>query len=181
MIGRMAFVLALSASILPHMTHATKMILRFTIVALCLFLSGQSLAQETRRNVLFIAIDDLRNDLGSLGVAHAQTPQLDAFAKSSRIFSHHFVQVPTCGASRCALMRGYYPTVPSQVGNNGIKQTHPDWASQSMPAVFRQSGYRTLALGKISHYPGGLTGKEWAEGPEEMPGAWDRAWIPDGP
>ena len=48
-----------------------------------------------------------------------------------------------------------------------------------MPAVFRQSGYRTLALGKISHYPGGLTGKEWAEGPEEMPGAWESHDGPD--
>jgi hypothetical protein len=51
----------------------------------------------------------------------------------------------------------------------------------SLPAVFRQNGYRTLALGKITHYPGGLTGKDWAEGPEELPGAWDRAWIPAGP
>ena len=151
------------------------------VVAFCFLLSGHSFAQEVRRNVLFIAIDDLRNDLGSLGVAHAKTPQLDAFANSSRVFSHHFVQVPTCGASRCALLRGCYPSVPSQVGNNGIKQTHADWASQSMPAIFRQGGYRTLALGKISHYPGGLTGKEWAEGPEEMPGAWERSWIPDGP
>lgn len=154
---------------------------RFAIVVLFLFSNGQAMAEEVRQNVLFIAIDDLRNDLGSLGAAHARTPQLDAFAKSSRVFSHHFVQVPTCGASRCALMRGCYPTVPGQVGNNAIKQTHPEWASQSMPAVFRQNGYRTLALGKITHYPGGLTGKEWAEGPEEMPGAWERAWIPNGP
>jgi iduronate 2-sulfatase len=36
-------------------------------------------------------------------------------------------------------------------------------------------------LGKISHYPGGRTGQGWSEGPEELPGAWDRAWIPDGP
>ena len=154
---------------------------RFFLIALCLTLSSEVFADEGRRNVLFIAIDDLRNDLGSLGVAHAKTPQLDAFAKTSRVFSHHFVQVPTCGASRCALLRGCYPTVPAQVGNDGIKQTYPDWSSQSMPAVFRQNGYRTLAIGKISHYPGGLSGKGWAEGPEEMPGAWDRAWIPNGP
>lgn len=142
---------------------------------------GYAYAAEPQPNVLFIAIDDLRNDLGAFGVAHAKTPQLDAFAKTARVFSRHYVQVPTCGASRCALMRGRYPTVPSQVGNDGIKQTQKDWGSQSLPAVFRQNGYRTLALGKITHYPGGLTGKAWAEGPEELPGAWDRAWIPDGP
>jgi iduronate 2-sulfatase len=47
--------------------------------------------------------------------------------------------------------------------------------------MFRKSGYRTLALGKLSHHPGGLTGKGWAEGPEELPGAWDRSWIPASP
>ncbi len=150
-------------------------------IALLVFICSLSVADEQRPNVLFIAIDDLRNDLGVLGVSHAKTPQLDAFAKTARVFSQHYVQVPTCGASRCALMRGRYPTVPAQVGNNGIKQTQNEWAAQCLPMVFRQSGYRTFALGKITHYPGNLTGKEWAEGPEELPGAWERAWIPDGP
>ena len=128
---------------------------------LCLLLSlGQSewlgiARAETRPNVLFIAIDDLRNDVGALGALHAKTPQLDAFASTARVFSQHFVQVPTCGASRCALMRGRYPTVAAHVGNNGIKQTQEEWGAQSLPAVFRQNGYRTLALGKITHYPGG--------------------------
>ena len=79
------------------------------------FACSQSFADEQRPNVLFIAIDDLRNDLGSLGVAHAKTPQLDAFAKTARVFSQHYVQVPTCGASRCALMRGRYPTEYSRM------------------------------------------------------------------
>ena len=138
-------------------------------------------APGSRPNVLFIAIDDLRPDLGVLGVAHARTPQLDAFARTSRIFSHHYVQVPTCGASRCALLRGRYPTVAAHVGNNGIRDTHTEWGARSLPAMFKQQGYQTLALGKISHYPGGMTGKGWAEGPEELPGVWDRHWIPKGP
>jgi iduronate 2-sulfatase len=142
--------------------------------------SGSSLAAD-RPNVLFIAIDDLRCDLGALGVPHAKTPQLDAFSETARVFTRHYVQVPTCGASRCALLRGRYPAVPAQVGNDGIRRTHAEWGAQSLPAVFRAAGYRTLALGKITHHPGGLTGKGWAEGPEELPGAWDRAWIPDGP
>lgn len=142
-------------------------------------LSAESVAP--RPNVLFIAIDDLRNDLGALGVAHARTPQLDAFAKTARVFSHHYVQVPTCGASRCALLSGRYPRKPAHLGNSGIAQTNGEWGALSLPTVFRQQGYRTLALGKISHHPGGRTGKEWTDGPEELPGAWDRSWIPDGP
>ncbi|MBE0542091.1 MAG: sulfatase [Verrucomicrobia bacterium] len=153
--------------------------LAFCLVSLVIHRS--SFAATPRPNVLFIAIDDLRNDLGALGVAHAKTPQLDSFAKTARLFSHHYVQVPTCGASRCALWRGHYPTLPAHVGNNGIRDTQTEWAEQSLPALFRQHGYRTLALGKLTHYPGGRMGQDWAEGAEELPGAWDRSWIPDGP
>ncbi len=160
-----------------------KRALTFTL-AFCfasLVVCHSSSAATAQPNVLFIAIDDLRNDLGALGVPHAKTPQLDGFAKTARLFSHHYVQVPTCGASRCALWRGRYPTLPAHVGNNGIRDTQADWAAQSLPALFRQNGYRTLALGKLTHYPGGRTGKDWAEGPEELPGVWDRSWIPDSP
>lgn len=136
---------------------------------------------HSRPNVLFIAIDDLRNDLGYLGVQHARTPELDRFSRTARLFDRHYVQVPTCGASRCALMRGRYPDQAVYVRNDAIKQTHADWGAQSLPAIFRQQGYRTLALGKITHHPGGLTGPDWAEGPEELPEVWERSWIPDGP
>jgi iduronate 2-sulfatase len=132
-------------------------------------------------NVLFLAIDDLRNDLGALGAAHAKTPSLDAFAATARLFSRHYVQVPTCGASRCALMRGRYPDEPAHLGNDGIKRTAAAWGDASLPGLFRQAGYETLALGKISHYPGNRTGAGWAAGPEELPGVWDRSWIPQGP
>ena len=151
------------------------------VVVLLLVGTNVRVSSADRPNVLFIAIDDLRTDLGSLGVSYAQSPQLDAFAKSARVFSHHFVQVPTCGASRCALLRGCYPDRAAHVGNGAIAGTQTEWGSRSLPAVFRANGYRTLALGKVTHHPGGLTGKHWAEGREELPGAWDRCWIPKGP
>jgi iduronate 2-sulfatase len=132
-------------------------------------------------NVLFIAIDDLRNDLGALGVDYIHTPNLDAFAESGRLFSRHYVQVPTCGSSRAALLRGKRADSPRYLPNTVIRDTHEEWAQQSLPAVFRRHGYQTLSLGKITHYPGGLTGEGWAEGPEELPGVWDRVWVPDSP
>ena len=146
-----------------------------------LLLPAAAAAAAERPNVLFLAVDDLRPDLGAYGVAHARTPALDAFARTARAFTHHYVQVPTCGASRTALLRGRYPTVAAHVGNNGIRDTHTDWGARSLPAVFQAAGYRTLSLGKISHYPGNRTGKHWAEGPEELPGVWERSWIPAGP
>jgi len=92
-----------------------------TLLPLLLAVAGAcvSAAQPTSRpNVLFLAVDDLRNDLGALGAAHAKTPQLDSLVKTARVFTHHYVQVPTCGASRCALWRGRYPSVASQLNNN---------------------------------------------------------------
>lgn len=138
-------------------------------------------AEPARPNVLFIAIDDLRNDLGALGVSHARTPRLDAFAASARIFTHHYVQVPTCGASRCALLRGRYPSELAQVDNGGIAATHATWGDANLPAWFQRHGYRTYALGKITHHPGGRTGHLWNEGPEELPHSWTRSWIPTTP
>jgi iduronate 2-sulfatase len=153
---------------------------------LCLFVvlfgAGTVAGEESSRlNVLFISIDDLRNDLGALGVAHARTPHLDAFAAKGRLFPRHYAQTPTCGASRYALLRGRYPERPEHLGNNAIRDTHSDWAKLSLPGWFRQHGYRTFALGKVTHYPGGRTGRLWAEGPEELAGVWDRSWIPETP
>jgi iduronate 2-sulfatase len=138
-------------------------------------------AESSRPNVLFLAVDDLRDDLGAYGVAHARTPNLDRFASGARFFTRHYVQVPTCGASRCALVRGAYPTEAAHLNNNAILSTHGAWQGRNLPAWFRTRGYRTLSLGKITHYPGNLTGRQWAEGAEELPGAWDRAWIPESP
>ena len=47
------------------------------ILALLLTSFCTTLSAAQRPNVLFIAIDDLRSDLGALGVAHARTPQLE--------------------------------------------------------------------------------------------------------
>ena len=154
-------------------------------LALPLFVTGgipaAAAADRPRPNILFIAIDDLRNDLGAFGVTHARTPQLDAFAATARPFTHHYVQVPTCGASRCALLRGRYPTEPAHVSNGGIASTHNAWGDANLPAWFQRHGYQTFALGKITHHPGNRTGRLWAEGPEELPGAWTRSWIPTTP
>jgi iduronate 2-sulfatase len=152
------------------------------LLALTVALAAVQVATAADRlNVLFIAIDDLRNDLGCLGAVHARTPRLDAFATTARPFSHHYTQVPTCGASRSSLLHGRYPIRRADLGNEAIRATHKEWAAVSLPGWFRQHGYHTLALGKITHYPGGRTGRLWEEGPEELPGVWDRSWIPTTP
>ncbi|WP_448780411.1 sulfatase-like hydrolase/transferase [Bacteroides congonensis] len=59
-------------------------------------------------NVLFICIDDLRQELGCYGSV-AQTPNLDKLADRGSLFFHHYVQVPTSGASRASMLTGQLP------------------------------------------------------------------------
>ncbi|MDA8976875.1 sulfatase-like hydrolase/transferase, partial [bacterium] len=61
-----------------------------------------------KKNVLLICIDDLRPELKSFGADYIHSPNIDALAARGRAFTRHYVQAPTCGASRYALLTGTY-------------------------------------------------------------------------
>ena len=140
-------------------------------------------------NVLFIAVDDLRPELGCYGVKYAQSPLLDRFAKSSVTFHKHFVQVPTCGASRFALLTGQSPIQSGALGNQSLYQgktklqSGQNLPAQTFPELFRNNGYETVCIGKISHTPDGkvFNYDGTGNGRAELPGAWDQLATPYGP
>jgi iduronate 2-sulfatase len=134
-----------------------------------------------RPNVLFLAVDDLRPELASFGASHIQSPAMDAIAASGRAFHRHYVQAPTCGASRYALLAGRYARNPARRSNDAIFNYAANHAKEppSLPELFRKNGYRTVSLGKISHHPGGLGGKQWDDPQQpELPDAWDVHEMP---
>lgn len=139
-------------------------------------------------NVLFIAVDDLRPELGCYGVEYAQSPHIDALAKRSLSFSNHFVQVPTCGASRYALLTGQSPISSGGLRNdafyNGETAINPNQlgGAQTFPEMFRRSGYRTVCIGKISHTADGRVFEYdgTGNGRMEIPQAWDDLATPFG-
>ncbi len=156
---------------------------------LVLLLLMPRIAVATPANVLLIAVDDLRPELGCYGAEHAQTPSIDRLAKQSIIFRNHFVQVPTCGASRYALLTGRSPfqsgvTRSNQSmyrGNSALSQKQLP-SAQSMPELFRRSGYQTVCIGKISHTADGRV-YEYngsGDGRDEVPHAWDQLATPFG-
>ena len=117
---------------------------------------GQTTAKpQTAKNILFIAVDDLRPELNSFGASHIHSPDIDALASQSRIFFNHFVNSPSCGSSRYTLLTGRY----GPNGNNALKaraKTMAKAAGQvpaSMPGWFKAQGYTTISVGKVSHYP----------------------------
>ncbi len=137
-------------------------------------------------NVLFITVDDLRPQLGCYGKSYMHTPHMDRLAAEGRLFSHHYVQVPTCGASRFAMLRGQRPTIGGHIGNRAIRyyMGGPEDTSTytSFPHLFREQGYYTVALGKIGHYVDGkvYTYEGEGDGHLEMPQSWDEIWGPVG-
>ena len=83
-------------------------------------LTPTELEAANKPNILFICVDDLRPELSCYGKRHMHTPYIDKLASQGRVFSRHYVQVPTCGASRNALLTGRYPRSRSDYGNNAI-------------------------------------------------------------
>src|SRR6056297_1490867 len=97
-------------------------------------LVGQVSAAQ-RPNVLLLCVDDLRCELSCFGVDYIQSPNIDALARRGRTFHHHYVQAPTCGASRYTLLTGTY----GPAGNGALFQRTGKGADlpPTLPAPFR--------------------------------------------
>ncbi len=155
-----------------------------TIFLLLVLLTPAFAEKTERQNILFICVDDLRPELKALGVAHIHSPAMDSLVKTGRAFTRHYVQAPTCGASRYALLTGKYGSHTNLRGNGALINAAKDADEKpySMPRQFRENGYRTISVGKVSHHPGGLGGKDWNDpGHPEMPGSWDISLMPTDP
>jgi iduronate 2-sulfatase len=135
-------------------------------------------------NVLLLCVDDLRPELACFGKDYIKSPNIDALAARGRAFHRHYVQAPTCGASRYALLTGTYgPSGNGALFARGSKVAKdPKSFPPSFPAWFRQNGYTTVSVGKVSHHPGGRGGKDWDQDSiPEMPLSWERHLLPSGP
>ncbi|MEX1048438.1 MAG: sulfatase-like hydrolase/transferase, partial [Akkermansiaceae bacterium] len=108
-------------------------------------------------NVLFIAVDDLRPELGCYGASHMVTPHMDSLARQGRAFLNHYVAVPTCGASRYSMLTGLRPTTGKTLKNDSfdLMPTRLPTQPESWPDLLRRNGWHTVSLGKVSHEPDG--------------------------
>ncbi|MBC8352901.1 MAG: sulfatase [Planctomycetes bacterium] len=158
---------------------------RRTLITWGLLLVGAtSLFAEQKLNVLLLCIDDLRPELHCFGKDYIHSPNIDKLAERGRAFHHHYVQAPTCGASRYTLLTGRYGSGSNNALFDRAKRLTNKSSSvpPSMPAWFRQHGYTTVSVGKVSHHPGGRGGADWdSDDQPEMPLSWDRHLLPAGP
>lgn len=130
-------------------------------------------------NILFIAIDDLRPELGCYGAEQVRSPNLDRLASEGFLFNRHYVAVPTCGASRYSLLTGMLPDRPEHIRNSAIAEFMSGKEETERPESFvhhlRRSGYYTVGIGKIPHSADGLVYgyQEKPSETKEMPHSWD--------
>lgn len=113
-------------------------------------LEGLAAAGGDRPNVLFIAVDDLRPELGCYGVPVIQTPNIDALAARGTVFNRAYCQQAVCSPSRTSLMTGLRPdTTKIYDLNTHFRLTIPN--AVTLPELFKKHGYHTQGLSKIYH------------------------------
>jgi arylsulfatase A-like enzyme len=125
-------------------------------LSLLALLAGGSIAAEPAKpNVLFIAVDDLRDWVGYIGKYPAsKTPNIDRLAARGVGFMKSYCAAPVCNPSRAALMSGLRPFT------SGVYENNNDWRTVipeelTLTHAFRQGGYYVCGAGKIYHesYP----------------------------
>jgi len=129
-------------------------------------------ASIKQKNVLFIAIDDLRPELGCYGQTQIKSPNIDRLAKGGLLFERAYCQVPVCGASRASLLSGIRPTRQRFVTfYSKVEEEMP--GAVTLPQHFKDNGYHTISLGKVFHH-GDDCEEAWSE-PEWRP-SW-RSYV----
>jgi len=124
---------------------------RLSICLLALVASSLSVLQAAERpNVLFIAADDLRCDLGCYGNPLVKTPNLDRLAARSLRFERAYCQQAVCNPSRASLLTGLRPdTLEIWDLPTHFREHRPDVVT--LPQLFKQNGYHARCIGKIFH------------------------------
>ncbi|MDP7176899.1 MAG: sulfatase, partial [Verrucomicrobiota bacterium] len=153
--------------------------------------AGQAAETAAKPNLLFIAIDDLNDWVGCLdGHPQARTPNIDRLAKRGTLFVNAHCQGPICGPSRASLLSGYYPHVTGiyqQPKGKAMEKDRTFFHGRMVSHYFADHGYRTLAVGKITHgYSAKLAfdsygGKFDGSGPKPSGGRRFNYHLPDVP
>ena len=99
--------------------------------------------QDPSPNVILITLDTTRADrMGFLGSQRGLTPNLDALARQSVVFTHAYSQVPLTTASHATILTGTYPQF-HQVNDFGVPLAAD---LPYAPYIFRGNGYHTAAF-----------------------------------
>ncbi|NRD23032.1 sulfatase [Winogradskyella litoriviva] len=125
--------------------------------------------EQKPMNVLFIAIDDLRTELGCYDAPQVKSPNIDQLAQEALVFNRAYCNVPVCGASRASLLTSILPTKTRFIDYRAKAEEEVPNA-KTLPGLFRDAGYTSISNGKIFHYNKDVQEASWSQNP----------WMPEG-
>jgi arylsulfatase A-like enzyme len=130
------------------------------LLAFAAALPAARAADGEKLNVLMIAVDDLRPQLGCYGDPVVRSPHIDALAARGLVFERAYCQQAVCSPSRTSLLTGRRPDTTKVYDlQTHFRDTIPDVVT--LPQHFKDHGYHTQGLSKIYH--GGLDdAKSWS-------------------
>lgn len=127
----------------------------FCAMVLCAFMTPSSqgdrrIAGNSKKNVLFIFVDDLRPTLGCYGDSVAITPNIDKLAAMGMLFNRSYCQEAVCNPSRSSMLTGLRPD------QDGVTDLATHFRERvplvtTLPQLFKKNGYVSVDVGKVFH------------------------------
>lgn len=131
---------------------------------------------KKKYNILFIASDDLNNDMECYGFSFVKTPNLNRLVARATRFDRAYNQYPLCNPSRVSLLTGYRPDVTGVYNlQRNFRETLPN--AITLPQMFMNNDYYTARVGKIFHY--GVPGEIGTNGKDDSV-SWNKTINPKG-
>ena len=101
-----------------------------------------------KKNILFIAVDDLKPSIGIYGDSFAKTPNIDKLAALGTTFTNAHVQQAICAPSRVSLLTGLRPDL-TEVWDLETQMRDKNPSIITLPQYYKENGYKTVGMGKI--------------------------------
>jgi len=143
--------------------HKYRFIAFFVLTSFAILVNACNKKENLKPNVLFIAVDDLRPNLGCYGDPIAISPNIDKLASNGAIFIRAYCQEAMCAPSRTSLLTGCRPDEIGVVDQGThFRDNFPDVVT--LPQLFKLNGYRSINIGKIFHFKKGYQDSvSWSE------------------
>jgi arylsulfatase A-like enzyme/Flp pilus assembly protein TadD len=113
------------------------------LLGFLLFAPGSVAATRLRPSIVLVTLDTVRADrMGFLGSRRRLTPNLDALAERSVVFTHAYAQAPLTNPSHATILSGTYPQL-NLVNDFGVPMAP---GLPYLPEILHASGYVTGAF-----------------------------------
>ena len=162
---------------MPEKLKPSIILTCFATILLTVFTLDTAASGETRPNILFIAIDDLRPELGCYGSPIAKSPHIDRLAAEGLRFNRAYCQQAICSPSRASLMTGARPDTIGVIENTAyFRELNPNIIT--LPQHLISNGYEAVYCGKIYHAKMTDNEHSWSRSPAWKSCPYKRPQLP---